>query len=173
MHDEYEIDPVTGKLRPVELHQNTIVQTGINRNLLYTKAEVDAKIANSGGGGVKTIVAGTNITVNSSDPANPIVSSTGGGGSGITRSINVVSTPTTAGATALTDYIYIVTGTTTITLPTAVSNTNRYTVTNAGSNTVTVATTGGQTIVGSATVTLPITNMSLDFVSNNTNWTIE
>lgn len=33
-------------------------------------------------GQVNSIVAGTNITVNSSDPANPIVSATGGGSSG-------------------------------------------------------------------------------------------
>lgn len=32
-----------------------------------------------GGSGVETIVAGTNITVDATDPANPIVSSSGGG----------------------------------------------------------------------------------------------
>ncbi len=35
----------------------------------------------SGGGGIESIVAGTNITVDNTDPLNPIVSSTGGGGS--------------------------------------------------------------------------------------------
>jgi len=37
-------------------------------------------LINKQGGSVKTIVAGTNITVDSADPANPIISSTGGGG---------------------------------------------------------------------------------------------
>jgi len=93
--------------------------------------------------------------------------------SGITRSINSISTATTAGATAKTDYVYLVSGTTTLTLPTAVGNTNRYTVTNVGTNTVTVATTSTQTINGSSTATLPIANMSLDFVSDNANWHVE
>lgn len=97
----------------------------------------------------------------------------GGGGSGITRSVSSISTPTTAGATALTDYVYLVSGTTTLTLPTAVGNTNRYSVTNVGTNTVTVATTSSQTINGSSTATLPIANMSLDFVSDGSNWIIE
>ena len=90
-----------------------------------------------------------------------------------TRSVATTSTPLTAGAAAKTDYVYLVSGTTTITLPTAVGNTNRYTVTNTGSNTVTVATTSAQTINGSSTATLPIANMSLDFVSDGANWHVE
>jgi len=89
------------------------------------------------------------------------------------RTITSVSTATAAGAAAYTDYVYLVSGTTTVTLPTAVGNTNRYTITNVGSNTVTVATTSSQTINGSASATLPIPNMSLDFISNNANWIVE
>jgi hypothetical protein len=113
----------------------------------------------------------TNLTVDAKGRIT--AASNGSGGSGITRSINSISTATNAGSTAATDYVYLVTGTTTLTLPTAVSNTNRYTVTNVGTNTVTVATTSSQTINGSSTATLPITNMSLDFVSNNSNWIVE
>lgn len=94
------------------------------------------------------------------------------GGSGITRSIASISTPTTAGATASTDYVYFVSGTTTLTLPTAVGNTNRYTVKNTGSNTVTVATTSAQTIDGSSTVTLPVANTAIDLISDNANWRV-
>lgn len=43
--------------------------------------------ATNGGGVVETIVAGTNITVDDTDPANPVVSASGGGGSGIVESI--------------------------------------------------------------------------------------
>lgn len=101
------------------------------------------------------------------------IDTTGSGGSGIIRSVSSISSNTAAGSAASTDYIYLTSGTTTLTLPTAVGNTNRYTVTNVGSNTVTVATTSAQTINGSSTATLPIANMSLDFISNNSNWIVE
>jgi hypothetical protein len=42
----------------------------------------------AGTGIVKTIVAGTGITVDATDPANPIVSATGGGGGGAVDSVN-------------------------------------------------------------------------------------
>lgn len=93
-------------------------------------------------------------------------------GSGINRSISSISTNTSAGAASSTDYTYLVSGTTTLTLPTAVGNTNRYIVTNVGSNTVTVGTTSAQTINGASTVTLPVTTTSYDFVSDNANWHI-
>jgi hypothetical protein len=93
--------------------------------------------------------------------------------SGILRSINTISTNTTALAGAATDYIYYVSAVTTLTLPTAVGNTNRYSVTNTGVNTITVATTSAQTINGSAAATLPIPSMSLDFVSDGANWVVE
>jgi hypothetical protein len=48
------------------------------------------------------------------------------GSVGITRSVNIISSNTNAGAAAATDYVYLVSGTTTLTLPTAVGNTNRY-----------------------------------------------
>lgn len=59
---ELEVDEFTGKLKRVELHQDTIIQTGINRNLLYTKAEIDARFR-----------AIPNITVSSTAPSNPSV----------------------------------------------------------------------------------------------------
>lgn len=97
--------------------------------------------------------------------------STGAGGSGVTRSVVVTASPVTAGATAATDYVYLTSGTTTITLPTAVSNTNLYTIKNTGSNTVTVATTSSQTIDGTTTITIaPLA--SVDVISNNANWNV-
>lgn len=122
-------------------------------------------------GVVQSVVAGSNVTVDSTDPANPIVSSTATGGTGITRSILAISSNTAAGGTSLTDYVYLVSGTTTLTLPTAVGNTNRYSIKNSGTNTVTVATTSTQTIDGSTTATLT-PNTSLDVVSDNSNWRI-
>lgn len=91
---------------------------------------------------------------------------------GVTRSISSISGNTTGGAAALTDYIYLCTATLTFTLPTAVGNTNVYTVKNTGSGTVTVNTTSSQTIDGSTSLTMPVQFTSLSFVSNNANWSI-
>jgi hypothetical protein len=122
----------------------------------------------AGTGIVETIVAGTGITVDDTDPANPIVSATGGGG-GITRSVSTISTPTTAGATALTDYVYFISNTT-LTLPTAVSNTNRYTV-KCLSGTCVVDGDGTETIDGTATIGIQVED-SVDLISNNTEWKV-
>lgn len=111
------------------------------------------------------------VSLLGTDASGKIIPASGGGGGGITRSINSISTPTTAGATALTDYVYLISGTTTLTLPTAVSNTNRYTLKNSGTNTVTINTTSSQTIDGSTSITL-IPNQSIDVISNNSNWFI-
>ncbi len=53
-----------------------------------------------------------------------------GGSAGITRSVSSIAIATTGGATASTDYVYLCTVTLTFTLPTAVGNTNRYTIKN-------------------------------------------
>jgi len=95
----------------------------------------------------------------------------GGGGSGITRSIISTASNISGGATALTDYVYLISGTTLYTQPTAVSNTNRYTIKNTGVGTVTVGFSGGQT--GDGSTTLPLTpNSSVDLISDNSNWRI-
>lgn len=97
-----------------------------------------------------------------------------GGGTGATnRIISSVSTATNAGSVTNTDYIYFVSGTTTITLPTAVGNTNVYTVKRVGSGVVTIATTSSQTIDGSLTMQEGSQYQSIDFVSNNANWNIK
>lgn len=90
----------------------------------------------------------------------------------VVRSVNAISSPTTASAAAGTHYIYLVSGTTTLTLPTAVGNTSFYTVKNVGAGVVTVATTSSQTIDGSQPITLPVANTALDIVSDGANWSI-
>ncbi len=93
--------------------------------------------------------------------------------SGITRSVNSISTATTAGSASSTDYVYLVSGTTTLTLPTAVGNTNLYTIKNVGTNTISIATTSSQTIDGSSSpITLSVANTSIDLISNGSNWNI-
>ena len=94
-----------------------------------------------------------------------------GGGSGITRVISNISTATTGAAVANTDYVYLTTGTFLFILPTAVGNTNRYTLKVTDGGTITLTTTAGQTVdnVIPGKVTFPT---SLDFISNNSNWFI-
>lgn len=120
------------------------------------------------------ITAGSNVTITGSgtsiSPYN--ISSSGGGGGGGTVSINSVSTSTNAGSAAGTTYVYYCTGTITITLPTAVGNTNFYYIKNVGTGVVTVATTSSQTIDGSTTITIPTQYQSYTILSNLTNWNI-
>lgn len=97
----------------------------------------------------------------------------GVGGTGITRTETTITTATTAGATALTDYTYFVSGTTTLTLPTAIGNANLYTVKNTGVATVTVATNPGtQTIDGTVGSIELIESDSVDLISNGSNWLV-
>jgi hypothetical protein len=93
--------------------------------------------------------------------------------SGITRSVQSVSTNTTAGSAAATDYTYYVSGATTITLPTAVGNTNLYRIIRTGTSTVAIATTSSQTINGAAApLNLIVQYASVDLQSNGSNWFI-
>ena len=77
----------------------------------------------------------------------------------------------TAGGAIGTDYVFLCTGTCTITLPTAVNNFNKYTVKNAGIAIVTIVFTAGQNADDSTTINLN-PGVALNFISNNTNWLI-
>ena len=102
--------------------------------------------------------------------ANPFVAHVIGSG-GINRSIVITSGNVTAGAGAATDYVYLIAGAHTLTMPTAVSNTNRYTVKNNHSAAVTVNCTGAETIDGAASLSLG-PEEAIDLISNNVNWFI-
>ena len=95
----------------------------------------------------------------------------GGGGSGVTKSILPIAAATTGAAAANTDYVYLTTGTFIFTLPTAVGNTNRYTLKVTDGGTITLATTAGQTVDNATPGSLTFPT-SLDFISNNSNWFI-
>jgi hypothetical protein len=90
---------------------------------------------------------------------------------------NVAQVATTYPITATDDFVFAdaTLGGFTVTLPTAVGITGRgYSVKKADTsvNIVTVATTGGQTIDGSASVTITVPETSLLFISNGANWFI-
>lgn len=74
------------------------------------------------------------------------------GGSGITRSVNHVSTDTTAGAAPSTDYVYFCSGSMILDLPTAVGNTNAYTVYRKGTSSIYIRPDGAELIFGGDTV---------------------
>ena len=86
----------------------------------------------------------------------------------------VVTSNTSAGSLPSTDYIYLVSGSFTVTLPTAVGNTSRYDIKNIGAGTTaTITTTLSQTIDGTTpSITLPVQYTSLTLVSDNANWNI-
>jgi hypothetical protein len=112
-------------------------------------------------GDVLTIVSG-----------NPAWQAPGGApGSGITRTVVVTSGNVTLGATAGVDYAYLVAGAHILTMPTAVGNTNQYTIKNNHSADITVNTTSSQTIDGSTSIQIAPED-SVDIVSNGTNWNI-
>ena len=151
---------------------NVAIAGATNGQALVYQAATDRWIPGSGGGGITSVVGGTNVTINNTDPNNPIISASVPGGSGITRSVNNIVGNTTAGSVGSTDYDYNCTGALTLTLPTAVGNTNKYSVTRI-SGLTTVATTSSQTINGSANATLTINNMTLTFISDGANWNIK
>ena len=94
-----------------------------------------------------------------------------GAGVGITRSVVVTSGNTTLGGVALKDYVCLVVGNHTITLPTAVGNTNRYTIKNNHSADININTTSSQTIDGATSIVISPED-SVDIISNGTNWNI-
>lgn len=120
--------------------------------------------------------AGTNVTFtvannNQTKQVDVTISATGGGGGGgITRSINNTAISLTAGNASTTDYVYICSGTLTITMPTAAGNSNLYTIKNVGAGIVTVS--ASDTIDGSPTAIMPIQYTSIDLVSNSAAWVI-
>lgn len=114
----------------------------------------------------------TNKRVNIS--ASMLLAGAGSGGSvtGITRTTSIITASQTGGATAGVDYVYFAAAGLNLTLPTAVSNNNQYTVKNVSASSVIVTTTAGQTIDGSASALMPVANQSLDFISNSSVWNV-
>jgi hypothetical protein len=88
------------------------------------------------------------------------------------RVVVPVGANTTLAARARTDYIYICTAApVTVTLPTAVGNTNRYTIKATAVGTVTVSTTSSQTIDGGASASLT-QYQNRDLISDGANWIV-
>lgn len=175
-----------------DIDEDKVEQEKLDEALKKLRIELLNRINNIGGGQASpqllvggneskryrdiNLKAGANVTLtiadNNTTKRNEItIAATGGGGGGTVRSINSISINTTAGATAQTDYVYLVSGTTTLTLPDATGgNTNLYTVKNVGTGVVTVNTTSSQTIDGSLTITLSVQYTAVDLISDTNNW---
>lgn len=95
-----------------------------------------------------------------------------GGGGGISRSITTITGSTTGLAAASTDYVYVgnTSGNINLTMPTAVSNTNRYTVKQNNIGVLTLLTTSSQTIDGVTAYSLNRQYQAVDLLSDNSNW---
>ena len=91
----------------------------------------------------------------------------------ISRSIIQITGVLTAASTSATDFVYYWSGTTayTVTLPTTTSNTNLYTIKNTSTVSQTVMPQSGQTIEGSASLTVTATN-SVRLIAAGTNWMV-
>jgi hypothetical protein len=91
---------------------------------------------------------------------------------GITRTFTTTSGNYSAGSSASTDYIYIIAGAHSGTLPSASGNTNRYTFKNNHTASVTLTRAGSDTIEGDTSISLS-PGVSVDLISNGTNsWNI-
>jgi hypothetical protein len=157
--------------------KNSATGSGLTVEAAGTDTNIDLNLTPKGSGTVvvpklRLTTSPTNGHVLTSDGSgNATWQAAPGGGSGITRSILTVATNTAFAASALTDYVYFLNSASTFTMPTAVSNTNRYTLKNIHSADVTIGTTGSETIDGTTTITIAPED-SVDLVSDNTNWRV-
>jgi hypothetical protein len=91
--------------------------------------------------------------------------------SGINRSIISVTSTLTGAAASKVDYVYLLGAGAVYTQPTAVGNTNCYTLKNVHTTSKTISFTSGQTADGSSSITLT-PNTSVDLISDNSNWRV-
>lgn len=145
-------------VRPTEYGGANVLVYGVNRYLNFGTAsgETGYGIRDNGG---------------SLEIKNSGGSWVGFSGSGINRSVVVTSGNTNAGNTASTDYVYVVAGAHTVSLPAASGNTSRYTIKNSHSADITVDTVGAETIDGTASITIAPED-SVDIISDGTNFII-
>lgn len=126
--------------------------------------------------GTPTVASVTTIVVSNGtmtdDGGGQVTITTGGGSTGITRVASVITANTLAGNSSSTDYVFIASAGLSFTLPDAGGNSNLYTLKNATSSSVLVTAVGGDTIDGSSSVLVAISNQTLGFISDGTNYQI-
>ncbi len=91
---------------------------------------------------------------------------------GINRTVVTTASNVTAGSTAKTDYVYFLTGSNTLTLPTAVGNINKYLIIRQSGSVVSIASTSSQTFNGVAgPINLNVDKIQIELISDDSNWT--
>lgn len=158
----------------------TYWQVVANKGATGSTGSTGATGATGAAGVVQSVVAGSNVTVNSADPANPIVSSTGGGGGG-GSTLTPTAVKTANYTAAVGDFVPCDTNTTgafTVTLPTAPADLSQIAVKmilQASTNVITIA-AGGSGVFnkagGSTTLTLSLLNQGviLQYKSSSAIW---
>src|SRR3990167_6593862 len=95
------------------------------------------------------------------------------GGSGTTRSVDSTSVSSTVGSIAGTDYVVIANAGVRVTLPTASSNENLYTIKNTAASSVLVSPNGSDTIDTDTNIILQTQYTAVDLISDGVNnWNI-
>ena len=145
------------------------INGAVQKSVVIAKGDL---LVATGSGTVNHLGVGSDGQVLSADSSQPqgVKWSSLSSNSAITRSINSVTGTTSAGAEAHTDYVYILTGNYALTLPTAVGNTNRYTIKNRNSANVSLVFSGAENADGAGVTLGP--NETVELISDGVNWII-
>jgi len=91
---------------------------------------------------------------------------------GVSRTVSVLSVSSTLAASAGVDYVFFPNVGINLTLPTAISNTNRYSIKNMSASSILVSAATGQNIDGNTDIVLSTQYAAVDLMSNNSVWGI-
>ena len=128
-------------------------------------------LAGTGNGQVGRLASGANGYILTADNTQSTgLAWTQAPSAGTTRSVIVVNSSRTAAAASKVDYVYIITGNYTLTLPTAVGNSNYYIIKNRHTSSISLAFNGTETADGGG-VTLS-SNSAVGLISDGSNWVI-
>lgn len=170
----------------------------LNATLKELRSDLITRINNKGGGNMNrniaiggntsvlsmytdiNLKAGNNVTItyvrnNTTKYTDVTISATGGSGSvgGTVRSVNNISTSQSAGNTQGTDYVYICSAGVNVTLPSASTNTNLYTIKNISTSSILVSRDGTDTIEADTSLILATQYTAVDLISDGiSNWNI-
>jgi hypothetical protein len=159
------------KLRPHSSQTNEILVARNNADS-STLAAIDS---------TGKIVANIGLQLNAQTPAAGKIATSSDGVGNFTWSLAAAIAATWAYVAKTANYtittsdgvIDCTSGTFTVTLPTAVGVAGRmYAIKNSGTGVITLATTSSQTIDGSLTASIPVSNMCLVVVSDGANWKV-
>lgn len=142
------------------------LQVNVNSSVMSTKY---ADVNFLQGGNIGWSVADDDTLKRTNITASILV---GGGGGGTVRVTSVLSVSSTLAAAASTDYAFFPNVGINLTLPTAVGNTNRYTIKNMVASSILVTADTGEDIDGATTALLSNQFESIDLQSNGSVWGI-